>query len=237
MMRKSIGFAVIVSFLSCCLLSSGAVASRPLVSLKGVTSRTVDRLFTESQVALKPSSEFPPEDSAGSSAGNSAGNSSGENVLAAFTPVAPEIDREREPASAAGKRTKSAKAPKRSMASQGRLPSSVSDGFELRMRVGQQVSRVWVLKRNERFDLAFSNSTGSNFKASIPSEAFHYLHSTAQEIRAGKSEITRCPTSSIQLYVVQTGKPERLVDACVSSKSKSAEGLRMLSGLVATYVR
>jgi hypothetical protein len=225
-------------------VGTSAMAIGPTgVTLQGVDNAAMDPLFTDPKIQVKKGTE------------NRAPADIDDEILKEFVPLAPGEEYDREPASTKKKAGKARKARKTKSAKKsvkganakdsmdappgasGRLPSSASDGFELRVRDGEQISRFWVIKRQGRHDLLFVNSTGSQATLTIPPEAFHYLQTAASEIHANKSEISRCPTASMQLFVVQSGKPDKNLDACISSRSKSAASIRTLSGLVASFIR
>jgi len=73
------------------------------------------------------------------------------------------IPDEREPASTSRPATAKPKA---------HWSASISEGFEFKIRVKQQVSAVWVLKRDDHYDLIFANNAGSRVNLSLRPNSF-----------------------------------------------------------------
>jgi hypothetical protein len=118
-----------------------------------------------------------------------------------------------------------------------RLPASVSDGFEMRVKLGAQVSTFWVIKRGDHHDLLFANNSGSKLSIGLSYENFNYLQSVAHDIPGIKTETTRCPASIVQMQVVEDGKAIRTVESCANTKGAAADRLRNLGGLLSNMIR
>ncbi len=125
-----------------------------------------------------------------------------------------------------------AKTPRRS-----RLPAGVNDGFELRVLYNAITTMIWVVKRGEKFDLLFANSSNSRASRSLTNEKFRELYQNALSFSASETNIAQCKNANMQLHVVGTGKPERTITMCVNSKSKQAEQLRNFAQSLAVAVQ
>ena len=117
-----------------------------------------------------------------------------------------------------------------------RWSDSTSDGFEFKIRVKQQISAVWVMKRGDHFDFVFANNAGSRVNLSLPAEQFYALKNVATDIRSPASDTSKCSDSFIQLEMVETNT-RKLVSTCLNAKSKSADELRRFGSTLTTYVR
>lgn len=184
-----------------------------------------DRIFIDSKVKLKKStSDFPAD------------------LVSNFIAIAPGENGDRQPAAAtrnkaAKIRTKEVVIANRPQARKSRLPASVSDGFEYRVRIGKQVSTFWVVKRKDRSDLLFANNSGSRASVGLSKENFQSLLSTALSLNAKDGDISACPAASIQIHVVANGIAERTMSSCLTSKSTSVVAFRDLGGALSSYVR
>jgi hypothetical protein len=118
-----------------------------------------------------------------------------------------------------------------------RLPAGVNDGFELRVLYNAITTMIWVVKRGEKFDLLFANSSNSRASRSLTNERFRELYQTALSFSASETNIAQCKNANMQLHVVGTGKPERTITMCVNSKSKQAEQLRNFAQSLAVTVQ
>lgn len=114
--------------------------------------------------------------------------------------------------------------------------ASTSDGFEFKIRVKQQLSAVWVLKRDDRYDLIFANNAGSRVNLALPAEQFYALKNAATDLRAPASDIAKCKDSFVQLEMVEKST-RRLVSTCLNTKSKAADELRLFGATLTSYVR
>ena len=114
--------------------------------------------------------------------------------------------------------------------------ASSSDGFEFKIRVKQQVSAVWVLKRDDHYDLIFANNTGSRVNMALPAEQFYALKNAATDLRAPASDMAKCKDSFIQLELVEKST-HKLVSTCLNTKSKAADELRLFGSTLTAYVR
>jgi hypothetical protein len=117
-----------------------------------------------------------------------------------------------------------------------RLPASVKVGFELRVKHENLVSMFWVAKREDRYDLLYANSSGSRVNVGLTPENFGKLHDLASGIKSAHTNVKNCPNSIMQIHVLDSGRKERTITACVTSKSKSAEELRVLGATLAGMV-
>ncbi len=114
--------------------------------------------------------------------------------------------------------------------------ASTSDGFEFKIRVKQQVSAVWVMKRSDHYDFIFANSAGSRVNLSLPAEQFYALKNAAADLRSPASDTTKCKDAFIQLEMIETNT-RKLVSTCLNVKSKSADELRRFGSALSSYVR
>lgn len=116
--------------------------------------------------------------------------------------------------------------------------SSTTEGFEFKIRVKQQVSAVWVMKRGDHFDFIFANNAGSRVNLSLPAEQFYALKNAASDIdvRAPASEMLKCKDSFMELEMVETGT-RKAVATCLNTKSKSADELRRFGSALTSYIR
>jgi hypothetical protein len=135
-------------------------------------------------------------------------------------------DDEREPASLA----------KSSAAKKADWAASTSDGFEYKVRMKQQVTAVWVLKRDDHFDLIFANNNGSRVNMTIPAEQFYALKNAASDLRSPASDTSSCKDSFMQLEMVEKNT-RKMVTTCLSTKSKQADELRMFGSTLTAIVR
>jgi hypothetical protein len=117
-----------------------------------------------------------------------------------------------------------------------RLPASVKVGFELRVKHENLVSMFWVAKRDDRYDLLYANSSGSRVNVGLTPEGFTKLHELASGIKSAHTNVKNCPNSIMQIHVLDAGRKERTVTSCVTSKSRSAEELRVLGATLASMV-
>ena len=113
---------------------------------------------------------------------------------------------------------------------------STTDGFEFKIRIKQQVSAVWVMKRNDHYDLIFANNNGSRVNLTIPAEQFYALKNAATDLRAPASDLSNCKDQFIQLEMVETNS-RKMVSTCLNTKSKPADELRRFGSALTAYVR
>ena len=118
-----------------------------------------------------------------------------------------------------------------------KIPASVSDGFELRVRYNGLTSLFWVVRRDEKFELVYANSSQSRSTLTLSADVFRQLHGAAGDLHPLENNLTKCKDSSMQIHVLNAGRPERTLTACVTDKSKDAESLRQLSQALAIMVR
>lgn len=121
--------------------------------------------------------------------------------------------------------------------SKSQWPSTASDGFEFRVRNKSQLSSMWVMKREGRYDVVFATNGGSRVNVTIPPDQFYALTNAASEIRSPASDTGKCRDSFVQVNVVSSGNHGRAVASCLSAKGKDAEKLRMLGAALSGYVR
>lgn len=114
--------------------------------------------------------------------------------------------------------------------------ASASEGFEFKIRVKQQISSVWVLKRAEHYDLIFANNAGSRVNLGLPAEQFYALKNAAAELRGPASDTSSCKDSFVQLEMVEKNS-HQIVSTCLNAKSKAAEQLRLFGATLTAYVR
>lgn len=122
------------------------------------------------------------------------------------------------------------------------LPNSIKNGFEYSVRSKKQVTKFWVVKRKERYDLLFVNSSGSKASLALSPENFSYLLSQARAVAREVASVgptpRNCPhDGTIRVHYVENGRAQKSATACVSDKTKPAEHLRILGNLLATLVR
>lgn len=174
-------------------------------------AQTLDRLYTHPGETVRAPASAPSAD----------------EFAKDFGVIAPE----RSPASA--KPISKAKSPSR----RSRLPSSVADGFELRVQYKKLTSTFWVVRRDSHHDLLFANSSGSRSSVGLTADDFHRLYSVANSFKPRESDTRKCKESIMQMHVVTSGQNEKTVTLCANEKSKDAEGLRTLSQALAVAVR
>lgn len=114
--------------------------------------------------------------------------------------------------------------------------ASTSDGFEYKIRIKQQVSAVWVMKREDHYDLIFASNSGSRVNLSIPAEQFYALKNAASDLRAPASDMNKCKDNFVQLEMVEA-KSRKLIATCLSTKSAQAEQLRQFGSALTAFVR
>ena len=114
--------------------------------------------------------------------------------------------------------------------------ATASEGFQYKIRIKQQLSSVWVLKRNEHYDLVFANSSGSRVNLSIPAEQFYELKNAAADLRAPASDTTKCKDNFVQIEVIEQ-KTLKSIEACLSSKGPQAEKIRQFGSALSALVR
>jgi hypothetical protein len=137
----------------------------------------------------------------------------------------------RAPASA-GQKPVASKGQRRS-----RLPASIQDGFELRVRYNNLVSMFWVVKREDKYDLMYANSAGSKSSVGLSSDAFKRFHDAAREVKAIEGDLSKCQDASMQLHVIEVGKSEKSVTSCINAKTKPAEALRAFSNTLSSMIQ
>jgi|GEM_PF-3921611 len=122
--------------------------------------------------------------------------------------------------------------------------ASTTDGFEYKIRIKQQVSAVWVMKRDDHYDLIFASNAGSRVNLSIPAEQFYALKNAASDLRAPASDVKKCKDNFVQLEMVEAlpsnhdmAKSRRLIATCLSTKSAQAEQLRQFGSALTALVR
>lgn len=140
------------------------------------------------------------------------------------------VDEAREPASVPNRKSNDKK-----LKSQ-HWSASTSDGFEFKIRVKNQISAVWVMKRSDHYDFIFANNAGSRVNLSLPAEQFYALKNAATDLRSPASDTTKCKDAFIQLEMVETGT-RKLVSTCLNTKSKSADELRRFGSALTAIVR
>ncbi len=114
--------------------------------------------------------------------------------------------------------------------------ASTTDGFEFKVRMKKQISAVWVMKRNDRYDLIFANNSGSRLNLSIPAEQFYALKNAATDLRAPASDLSKCKDQFIQLEIIQKDLRTK-VSTCLNTNSKQADQLRQFGSNLTAYVR
>lgn len=126
---------------------------------------------------------------------------------------------------------------KRGTASQSPLPSGVSDGFEMRVRINKQISKFWVIKKGDDFNLLFINSSGSRAAVGLTEDHFKQLHTHVRGIASVSANIKKCPEARMQMRVVTNNKQEKAMQACIEGKDKSSTSMRMIGNLLSSFVR
>jgi hypothetical protein len=114
--------------------------------------------------------------------------------------------------------------------------ATASEGFQYKIRVKKQLSSVWVLKRNDRYDLVFASSSGSRVNLTIPAEQFYALKNAASDLRAPASDMNKCKDNYVQIEVVEE-KSRKSIEACLSAKGPQAEQIRQFGSALSALVR
>ena len=144
-----------------------------------------------------------------------------------FVVVAPE----RQPAAA--RKKKPVASTRRS-----RLPKTVNEGFELRVRFKKVTSLFWVVRQAEKFELIFANSAGSRLTLTLSADVYRQLLSAAESVSPAEKRIDGCAESSVQLHVlVSSGRGERTHTTCAGAKGADGDTIRALSQSLALMVR
>lgn len=143
------------------------------------------------------------------------------------------IDIARAPAAARSK--------KKTADSGARLPKTVSDGFEYKVKMGKRVSTFWVIRRGPKFDLMFVNNAGSRTSLSLAQQHFAYLTEAATQaasnLRQPASDPKSCKTAFVRLHIVEQSKASREIGICLSAKSRTDEPLKQLGNVLASMVQ
>lgn len=119
---------------------------------------------------------------------------------------------------------------------QARWPAGASEGFEFRVRHKAQLSSMWVMKRQDRYDVVYATNGGSRVNLTIPPDQFYALTTAASELRSTASTTEKCRDSFVQVHVVSSGSG-RAVASCLEAKGKDADKLRMLGAALSNFVR
>lgn len=125
-----------------------------------------------------------------------------------------------------------------SMASEAkaRWPQGASEGFEFRVRHKAQVSSMWVMKRQDRFDVVYATNGGSRVNLTIPADQFYALSSAASELRSTTNTTEKCRDSFVQVNVV-AANGGRAIASCLEAKGKDADKLRVFGATLSSFVR
>lgn len=122
-----------------------------------------------------------------------------------------------------------------------RLPATVRDGFEIRVRFNNLTTMIWVMERGGVNELVFANSAGSRAMMNLSAPNFEQMQSVARGIvsrlPASEGNISKCREASMQMHVRIGGGAERTITLCVNDKGKPAEALRNLSQSIAALVK
>ena len=118
-----------------------------------------------------------------------------------------------------------------------RLPASIQNGFELRVRYNNLVSMFWVVKREDKYDLMYANSAGSKSSVGLTPDVFKRFHDAARDLKPIEGDLSKCQDASMQLHVVEVGKAEKTLTSCVNAKTKSAEALRGFGNTLSSMIQ
>lgn len=110
------------------------------------------------------------------------------------------------------------------------------EGFEFKIRQKNSVQAVWVMKRDDHFDVIFANNTGSRVNLTIPAQQFYALKNAAADMRAPASDMSKCKDNFMQLEMVDVNT-HKLVATCMMTKGKDADLLRQFGAALTQMVR
>ncbi len=115
--------------------------------------------------------------------------------------------------------------------------AATSEGFQYKIRIKKQLSSVWVLKRNDRYDLIFATNAGSRVNLTLPAEQFYALKNAASDLRAPAStDMKKCKDNYVQVEIVED-KALKSIEACLSARGAQAEQLRQFGSALSALVR
>ena len=118
-----------------------------------------------------------------------------------------------------------------------KLPAAVEDGFELRLHQKAGNAMYWVVRRGDKYELMYVNSSGSKVNLTLSADVFRPLHATAESIRPADFKIDGCRDANMQIHVLTPGQAERTHTACYNAKGFDADRLRSLTQVLTLMVR